>query len=81
MKQFLLLLSVLIIFGCNQNQKKESLQNEKVITEPNGDPENATISPAVAFAKTLKPHTTNKPGKLKRQFHLTLTFPLAVNSV
>lgn len=72
MKQFLLLLSVLTIFGCNQNQKKESPENEKVMTET----EKEAVSPAVAFAQSIEASHNKQAWEAKNavSFDIDLTY-------
>jgi len=76
MKQFLLILSVLTIFGCNQNQKKDSPKNEKIMTEPDGGPGNGAVSPAVAFAQNIEDAHNKQAWDAKKavSFDINLVF-------
>ena len=77
MKKILLILSVLAILGCNQNQKKGSPENEK-ITEPDGGPGNEAISPAVAvaFAQNIEAAHNKQDWEAKKavSFDIDLSF-------
>jgi len=76
MKQFLLILSVLTIFGCNQNQKKDSPENEKIMTEPDGGPGKGAVSPAVAFAQNIEDAHNKQAWDAKKAvtFDINLVF-------
>ncbi|MFO8147380.1 MAG: DUF6503 family protein [Gillisia sp.] len=54
MKRTLLALSTMLVFGCNQNEKKETLADEKIITESDSGTEDGAVSPAVAFAQNIE---------------------------
>ncbi len=76
MKHFLLLLSIMTIFGCNQNQKKDSPENEKIMTEPDGGPGNGAVSPAVAFAQNIEAAHNKQAWEAKKavSFDVDLSF-------
>lgn len=75
MKQFLLILSVLTIFGCNQNQKKDSPENER-ITETDGRSGNEAVSPAVAFAQNIEAAHNKQAWEAKKavSFDINLSY-------
>lgn len=55
MKRILLVLSLLAFTAaCNQNEKKESLGEEKIMTEPDGGIGDGAVSPAVNFAMNIE---------------------------
>lgn len=76
MKRTLLCLSILLIFSCNQNEKKETLTEEKIITEPNGGIGDGGVSPAVAFAQNIENAHNKETWNTNKAvaFDIALTF-------
>lgn len=76
MKQFLVFLSLLTIFGCKQNQNTASSENEKVTTEPVGSTGNKVVSPAVTFAQSIENAHDKQAWKAKNavSFDIELSF-------
>lgn len=54
MKRILLILSLLVLNACNQNEKKEPLAEEKIMTEPDGGIGDGAVSPAASFARNIE---------------------------
>ncbi len=54
MKRTLLSLLIMVVFSCNQNEKKEPLADEKIMTEPDEGIGDGAVSPAVAFAQNIE---------------------------
>lgn len=54
MKKILVVLILLIVAACNQNEKKEPLGEEKIMTEPDGGNGEGAVSPAVNFARNIE---------------------------
>ena len=76
MKRTLLALSIMVIFSCNQNEKKEVAPDEKIMTEPDGGIGDGAVSPAVAFAKNIE-NSHNKETWISNKavaFDIDLTF-------
>ena len=75
MKQFLMILSVLTIFGCNQIQKKDSPENEEM-TKPDVELVNEAVSPAVAFAQNIETAHNKQAWEAKKavSFDIELSF-------
>ncbi|MFN4762753.1 hypothetical protein ACKGJN_06470 [Gillisia sp. Q332] len=76
MKRTLLALSILLVFGCNQNEKKETLADEKIMTEPDGGKGDGAVSPAVVFAQNIENAHSKETWKTNKAvaFDIDLTF-------
>lgn len=76
MKRSLVVLCVLIMVACNQNEKKESSAEEKIMTEPDGGIGDGAVSPAVQFAKNIEAAHNKKTWEQKTAvaFDLNLEF-------
>jgi len=76
MRNLILLLSILLLIGCKQEQKTESNPDEVIMTEPDGGIGNGAVSPAVAFAQGIESahNKTAWNNKKAVSFNISLSF-------
>lgn len=76
MKTLIILFSILLLIGCKEEQKKETLSDEPIMTEPDGGIGDGAVSPAVAFAQGIE-SAHNKTAWNKNKavaFDISLSF-------
>jgi hypothetical protein len=76
MKNLTLLISILMLIGCKEEQKKETTPDEVIMTEPDGGIGNGAVSPAVAFAQGIESahNKTDWNANKAVSFDISLTF-------
>ncbi|WP_010229270.1 DUF6503 family protein [Gillisia marina] len=76
MKNLILLLSILTIISCKEEQKSEKNNEEIIMTEPDGGIGNGAVSPEVAFAQGIESAHNKEDWNAKKavSFDISLSF-------